>query len=118
MHAALNTACRHPVPVHRGDLAEDLSRVAADAPTDATLVVYHTAVLAYVDANARRAFAAAVRDLGAVWLSNEASGVVPVSAEPPAGAREDSFVLIRNGRDLLASADPHGTWIDWAQPAR
>lgn len=117
LRAALNTARRHPVPIHRGDLVADLARVAAAAPSDATLVVYHSAVLAYVDANIRRAFAAAIHDLGAVWLSNEAPGVVPAAADPPAGLREDSFVLIRNGSDLLASTDSHGTWIRWIQPA-
>ena len=101
--------------MQRGDLVTDLARVAAGAPTDATLVVYHSAVLAYVDASTRQNFAAAVRDLGAVWLSNEAPGVLPVPADPPAGPGEDSFVLIRNGDHLLARTDPHGTWIDWVQ---
>lgn len=113
LHAALDTARRHRVPVHRGDLVDDLARLAAGAPTDATLVIHHSAVLAYVDADARRNFATAVRDLGAVWLSNEAPGVVPVQSDPPVEPREDSFALIRDGNDLLAFTDSHGSWIDW-----
>ncbi|MEY8039719.1 DUF2332 domain-containing protein [Saccharopolyspora cebuensis] len=112
LRAALDLARRHPVPVHRGDLVDDLARVAADAPSGATLVVYHSAVLAYVDAGTRRAFAAAVRDLGAVWLSNEAPGVLP--GTEATGRHEDPFLLVRDGREVLAATDPHGTWIDWS----
>jgi hypothetical protein len=38
-----------PPAVHCGDLLEDLPGLAAQAPPRATLVVYHSAVLAYVD---------------------------------------------------------------------
>jgi len=111
---ALVVARRHQPPVHRGDLVDDLARVAASAPSHATLVVYHSAVLAYVDADKRRAFELAVRDLNAVWLSNEAPGVVPLPAAPPPHPdRADSFTLIRNGIELLAFTDSQGTWIDW-----
>jgi len=113
LQGALEAARRHPPPVHRGDLVDDLVRVAASAPPDATLVVYHSAVLAYVDTDKRRAFTAAVGDLDAVWLSNEAPGVVPLSTATATYPHADSFNLIRNGCDLLAFTDPHGTWIDW-----
>ncbi|PZS39106.1 MAG: DUF2332 domain-containing protein [Pseudonocardiales bacterium] len=114
LRGALATARRHPPPVHRGDLVDDLARVAAGAPPHATLVVYHSAALAYVDVDKRRAFGLAAHDLNAVWLSNEASGVVPLPAAAPAHRnRADSFTLIRNGTELLAFTDSHGTWIDW-----
>ncbi len=112
LDAALATARRHRVPVHRGDLVEDLARVAAMAPPEATLVVYHSAVLAYVDSDTRRAFADAVRELGAVWLSNEAPGVLS-GLEQSIGPRERAFVLVRDGNDVLAYTDSHGAWIDW-----
>ena len=32
----------------KGDLRTDLARLAAEAPKDATLVIFHTAVLAYI----------------------------------------------------------------------
>jgi hypothetical protein len=44
---------------------DDLPRVAAQAPGGTALVVYHSAVLAYVEVAKRRAFATAVADLGA-----------------------------------------------------
>lgn len=117
LRAALGTARRVRPPIHRGDLVEDLAAVAAGAPVGATLVVYHSAVLAYVDTGMRRAFAAAVRELGAVWLSNEAPGVVPLPAGAADRVGEDAFALVRDGHELLAYTDSHGTWIDWALPA-
>lgn len=111
--AALDTARRDRPPIHQGDLVDDLARVAADAPAGATLVVYHSAVLAYVDSDTRRAFAAAVRELGAVWLSNEAPGVVSLPAGTADRAGDDAFALVRDGRELLAYTDSHGTWIEW-----
>ncbi|WP_157734710.1 DUF2332 domain-containing protein [Actinopolyspora erythraea] len=111
LRAALRTAARHRPVIHRGDLLEDLGRIAADAPAGATLVVYHSAVLAYVSESVRRDFAAAVREVGAVWLSNEAPGVIgPVET---VDGPDDSFVLVRNGSEALASTDPHGAWVRW-----
>ena len=109
--AAVATARRDPPPVHRGDLLDDLPALAAQAPAEATLVVYHTSVLAYVTMDKRRQFAAAVAGLGAVWLSNEGPGVVPDLPLPPYGGSPS--VLARDGRTLLAFADPHGTWLHW-----
>jgi len=108
---AIATARRDPPVIHRGDLLTDLPGLAAQAPPEATLVVYHSAVLAYVGPAARQRFAATVRGLGAVWLSNEAPGVVPgVTSEE----RDDGgFVVVRDGQTLLALADGHGTWLQW-----
>ena len=109
--AAIATARRDPPAVHRGDLLTDLPALAAQAPADATLVVYHCAVLAYIAPGDRRQFAATVRALPAVWLSSEGPGVVPGLPSPPyQGA---PFVLARDGATPLALADGHGTWLQW-----
>jgi hypothetical protein len=110
LHAAAAVARGHPPPVHRGDLLDDLPRVAALAPAGATLVIYHTAVLAYVEEKKRRAFGTAVAQLGAVWLSNEGAGVLDGVVSD---SRSGGFLLVRDGSELLAHTDPHGTWIDW-----
>ncbi len=115
LEAAIATARRDPPPIHVGDLLGDLSRLARQAPSGAKLVVYHSAVLAYVDVATRRHFAAAVDDLGAVWLSNEGLGVFP-DLRPQAHEGEP-FALVRGGTQLLALADPHGTWIEWVGTA-
>jgi hypothetical protein len=110
LYAAAAAVRRAGPQLHQGDLLDDLEEVAAGAPSATTLVVYHTAVLAYVDETKRAAFATAVAQLGATWISNEAPGIVP-------GVKSDrddgGFLLVRNGRELLGYADPHGRWLHW-----
>jgi hypothetical protein len=113
--AAIAAARRDPPAVHRGDLLTDLPALAAQAPAGATLVVYHSAVLAYVTPRGRREFADTVRGLGAAWLSNEGPGVVPGLPVP---AHEGApFVLGRDGRTPLAITDGHGQWLRWLDQA-
>jgi hypothetical protein len=111
LEAAVAAARKRPPVVHRGDLLDDLADVAAQAPSGATLVVYHSAVLTYVDEAKRRAFAEAVRALQAVWISNEGDGVLRCIGVDHGNA--GSMLLVRDGRDVLARGDPHGTWVDW-----
>jgi hypothetical protein len=109
--AAIASARRDPPPVHRGDLLTDLPALAAQAPAGATLVIYHSAVLAYVAAEDRRWFIDTVRSLPAVWLSNESPGVVPGVSAP--ACQGGPFVLVRDGRTPLACTDGHGAWVHW-----
>jgi hypothetical protein len=56
----------------------DLPALAGQAPPDETLVVFHTAVLAYVrDREDRAAFARSVAQLDAVWIANEGPQNIP-----------------------------------------
>jgi hypothetical protein len=113
--AAVASARRDPrgaPPVCRGDLLTDLPELAAQAPAGANLVVFHSAVLAYVEPAAREQFAGAVRELGATWLSNEAPGVVPGL---PGEFRGGTFMLARDGRTPLALTDGHGNWVQWLE---
>jgi len=114
LRAAIAVA-RHDLPrVVRADLLTDLPAYARQAPSGATLVVFHSAVLAYVaDPEQRTAFVDNVRQLGAVWISNETPGVFPHIAERlerrgPRGA----FLLSLDGRPV-AWTDPHGAWVEW-----
>ena len=111
LRQALAVAREDPPRVLRGDLLRDLPALAAQAPADATLVVFHTAVLAYVaDAAARAAFAETVREVGAIWVSNEQPGLLDrASGDPWPRGR---FLLCRDGRPV-AWTDPHGTAVDW-----
>ena len=114
LHAAIDIARRDPPRVVRGDLLTDLARLAATAPNDATLVVFHTAVLGYVlPRSAREQFAVTVKQIGAEWISNESPHVFPSIAEkaPPSPAR-GRFLLARNGTPV-AWTGPHGQSIDW-----
>jgi hypothetical protein len=112
--AAIGAARRDPPVIQRGDLLTDLPALAAQAPADATLVVFHTAVLAYVMPQDRLRFADTVRGLPGVWLSNEAPGVIAGIPLPPGQGR--NFVLLRDGRAPLAFTDSHGAAIEWLAP--
>ena len=102
-----------PAIVHRGDLLTDLLSLAAEAPVDATLVVFHSAVLAYLTAAQRARFREIVAQFAeqrpTVWLSNEGPGVVTDVAVPDGPV---PFVLARDGH-ALAWASPHGDWLHW-----
>jgi hypothetical protein len=120
LRAAVEVARADPPRVVRGDLRRDLRALAAEAPAGATLVVFHTAALAYVaDADQRAAFGAAVRELDAVWLANEAPWVLDAELPAPGDAWPwGDFVLARDGRPI-ARTDPHGTAVEWLdQPRR
>lgn len=116
LEASVAAARRDPAPVYRGDLVTDLPGLAARAPTGATLVIFHSAVLAYVEPDDRARFAATVRRLHATWLSNESPRVLPDVPVPP--YEGSPFVLVRDGRTPLAFADGHGTWLQWLPASR
>jgi hypothetical protein len=117
LQAAIAAARRDPPAVCRGDLLTDVPALARQAPPDATLVIFHSAVLAYVDPAERRQFADAVRGLGAVWISNEGPGVAPGDTSYPQAARSaygnHCFALMRDGVGTVALTDGHGTWLHW-----
>ncbi|MBV9555285.1 MAG: DUF2332 domain-containing protein [Alphaproteobacteria bacterium] len=117
LRAALAIARNDRPEVVRGDLLVDLPRLMASAPGNATLVVFHTAVLAYVRPRERRSrFAAAMRGSAAVWISNEAPAVFPdlVTGAPPAPA-PGRFLLMQDGVPLAWTA-AHGQALDWFGP--
>jgi len=54
--------------VYRGDLLTDLPELAAKAPAGATLVIFHSTVLAYVEPGGRARFFATVAYGHGSWL--------------------------------------------------
>ncbi len=115
LRAAMDVARERPPRVVRGDLADDLPALAADAPAGATLVVFHSAVLIYVPAERRARFRRAVRDLGAVWVANESPQVLPdVAAKLRRRPPSHRFVLSVDG-EPVALTSPHGQSIDWLE---
>jgi hypothetical protein len=114
LRAAIDIARRNPPNVIRGNLLTDLAPLAATAPRDATLVIFHSAVLGYVSpASAREQFAATVGKTGAEWISNEPPGVFPSIAKGvPASSEKACFLLARNGTPV-AWTGPHGQSLDW-----
>ena len=113
LQAALATTRLEPPRVVRGDLLHDLAPLMAEAPADATLVVFHTAVLAYVSSiEARRRFVDAVQQSRAVWISNETPAVFPeIAARAPVAPR-GRFLLAVDGVPK-AWTGPHGQSLEW-----
>ncbi|WP_188942302.1 DUF2332 domain-containing protein [Nakamurella endophytica] len=111
---ALAVAAADPPRIETGDLVDGLDRLLRDAPPGATVVVQHSAVLAYVPADRRRRFVelvtGLVRDRGVHWLANEAPGVVPGAADVP--DTRGRFVLSHNGSPRAVTG-PHGQSLRW-----
>lgn len=112
-----------PPRLTRGDLLTDLpavlDRVTAQAPPGVTVVVFHSAVIAYLEEPDRRRFATMMAELVADgrchWVSNEGGNVLPeVTASGPA-PREPGFVLGVDGQSV-AFTHGHGAWLDWHDP--
>ncbi|MEM7302983.1 MAG: DUF2332 domain-containing protein [Pseudomonadota bacterium] len=113
LESAIAIARQNPPTVHSGDLLMDIEAMAAEAPSDARLVIFHTAVLNYVPLATRRQFAALARDIGAEWIANEGVRVLPdIAGLDEFEHRSGAFVLSHNGQPL-ARTGPHGQFVDW-----
>ncbi len=114
LRAAVRIAKADPPAVERGDLLTDVRALAEKAPSDSTLVIFHSAVLGYVQfPETRERFAQEMGQLDAVWISNEAPGVFPafldkLEKSPP----KNRFLLAVDGVPVAATG-PHGQSIDW-----
>ncbi|WP_413318934.1 DUF2332 domain-containing protein [Agrococcus sp. 1P02AA] len=105
-------ARRERAHVRRGDLITDTRTIVEEAARHApTVVVWHSAVLAYVPAAARADFAALMHGLPVTWVANEGATLELGPAAPWAGPAD--FVLRRDG-EPLAITHPHGASITWA----
>jgi hypothetical protein len=107
LHTAVEIARRDPPLLVKGDLNHDLDELIARAPKEALLVVFHTAVLAYVQPALRLAFAAKMRAMPGHWVSNEVPGVMNDVAAPPG-----LLVLALDGTPV-AFTGPHGQVFQW-----
>ena len=100
--------------IMQGDLLGDaFTRLCGEAPKDATLVIFHTAVLAYVpNLSEREAFAARAMQRG-TWISNEMPGVFPdIAKRAPARGPVGRFLLSMDGAPV-AWTEPHGAALEW-----
>lgn len=114
LREAVAIAREEPPRLVAGDLVEDLPALVAEAPADATLVVFHSAVLTYVAPEGRRRFVDQVADLPGHWISNEGPAVLPELAARVPAAREDTrhrFLTALDGRPVAWSG-PHGQSVE------
>ena len=103
---------------------DDLPAVLAQAPADATLIVFHSAVLPYVSVERRQAFADVLREFSSkravIWISNEGMRALPhVDALAPS-IDALGFLLARTRMEagtsetqLLGIAHAHGADLQW-----
>ncbi|WP_285708341.1 DUF2332 domain-containing protein [Microtetraspora sp. NBRC 16547] len=115
LRAAVDLARSDPPHLVRGDVNETLDELVRQAPRDATVVVFHSAVLAYLPPAERERFAATMRRLPVRWISNEAPTVLPdiaarLGRTPPAD--RGVFVLALDEKPV-AFTGPHGQFLDW-----
>jgi hypothetical protein len=119
--AAVDLARADPPGLVRGDLLEELPGLVEQVPRDATLVVFHSAVAAYLSAEDRRRLVALMGTLPGHWLSNEGSQVLPLPLPPPppdgspVGAAP--FLLALDGRPV-AWTHGHGRALAWCPTPR
>jgi hypothetical protein len=116
LRAAVGIARSDPPYLVKGDLVDELPALVAQAPPEATLVVFHSAVIAYLEPAERERFAVMMAGLVADgrchWVSNEGPrvlpGLVPEGVEVPFGR----FVMAVDGK-AVALTHGHGTEMDW-----
>ncbi|WP_408635623.1 DUF2332 domain-containing protein [Phytohabitans suffuscus] len=112
LRAAAAIAAADPPTLHHGDLVDDLPRLAAQAPADATLVVFHTSVLYQVPTERRTLFVDLVRELPGHWIAVEAPDVLSYEGLPPAPDKALHNVLALDGTPL-AWTRGHGQAMAW-----
>lgn len=117
LRQALNVARRNPPPVFEGDLRRHLPALAAQAPPGGTLVIFHSAVLAYISVREERmALAETMARLKAVWISNEAPDVSPCERQPINLCSAPGEFLLARHQQAIACTESHGRYIRWLSP--
>lgn len=117
LRRAVEVARSDPPHLARGDLLDLLPAAVEEAGDHGPVVVFHSAVIAYLTPPDRRRFAALMADLVGAgrchWVSNEGPRVLPeVTATGPQPAGEPAFVLGIDGRNV-ALTHGHGRWLRW-----
>ena len=112
--AAIDIARTDPPLLVTGDLNDKVAELAGQAPPGATLVIFHSSALVYLESADQVRFADTVRRLRGTWISNEVPGVVALADElpPPPDPSRLWSVLARDGRPVAYSA-PHGQSLYW-----
>lgn len=118
LRQAVEVARADPPYLVRGDLLTELPDLVEKASAHGTVVVLHSAVIAYLPPPLRSEYDALVRGLVADgrchWVSNEAPQVLPsiTGSGPSSTGGEPGFVLGIDGR-MVARTHGHGRWLEW-----
>ncbi len=127
LQRAVEVARTDPPHLVRGDLLEELPSMVEQAAPHGTVVVFHSAVIAYLTDADRSRFHAMMSDLVSAgrchWVSNEGPRVLPAvtasAAQPPEDDPDDEhgFVLGVDGR-AVARTHGHGRSLRWLETPR
>jgi hypothetical protein len=115
LRRAVEVARTDPPRIVAGDLLVELPSLVAEAREHGTVLVFHSAVAAYLPVPDRERMLAMMTSLvaeGACWVSNEAPGIFPelsAAAPPPTPRR---FELAVDGR-VVAHTHGHGRDLRW-----
>jgi len=114
LSAALDVAAVATPRIVAGDLVNDLPKLLEEAPVDATVVVTHSATLAYLKQDQRNAFITLLAESGVHRLGAEGPRVLPHVTEQISDDVEMNgrFVVSLDDR-ALALAQPHGGTLTW-----
>ena len=116
LRTAVRIAREDPPYLVRGDLLDELPALVAQAPVQATLVVFHSAVIAYLEPADRERFATMMAGLVAEgkchWVSNEGPRVLPAHVPRGVDVPTGRFVLAVDGQPV-ALTHGHGAELDW-----
>lgn len=121
LREAVAVAQEQPSPVRIGDLLTDLPDLVEEASAYGSVVVFNSAVLAYVEPVARAEFAQTMTGLverGAChWVSNESPHVLAsvTATGPQVPTNHRTFVQALDGR-VVAWTQPHGRAMRWFGP--
>jgi hypothetical protein len=112
LRAAADIARSDPPRIDRGDLLTDTGRLIDETSRQVEhVVVFHSAVLAYLPEDARSRFADLMASVPATWIANEGLGIVAGTKSIP-DAPPGAFAITVDGSPV-ALADPHGAWLTW-----
>lgn len=115
---AIAVAAQDPPRIVAGDLMAELPTMVDEASAYGTVVVFHSAVIAYLEPDRRREFEALMRGLVADgrchWISNEPPKVLPsitaTGSQVPDAAH--TFVLGIDG-EAVSHTHGHGSALHW-----
>ncbi len=115
LDAAIGIVRQNPPQLVSGDLNAALVVLAGDAPAGVTLVIFHTAVMFYLQHDERRRFVETVSQLRGHWISNEGPSVLSFGTSVPKSPDPTKFLnLLALDGDPVAYAETHGQTLHWA----
>ncbi|WP_152363912.1 DUF2332 domain-containing protein [Microlunatus speluncae] len=117
---AIDVARQEPPDIVRGDLLVELpaavERALRETPDDTPLIVFHSAVIVYLDDDGRARFQGLMQKLiknpRVHWVSNEGRSVLPEVTVTGPDAPAGRFVLGVDGR-AVGHTEGHGAALHW-----